>query len=84
MKVIESEVRDIIMENAELTIPIEQVGNEDDLMSLGMDSINSIKVILAIEQEFGFEFQDDELNFENFLNIKKLALCIESRIQNEG
>jgi len=78
---IESEVRDIIMENAELTVPIDQVGNEDDLMSLGMDSINSIKVIVAIEQEYGFEFNDDDLNFENFRNIRKLVLYIESRIQ---
>ena len=78
---IEARVRELIKEVVELTVPIEEVGIEDDLMNLGMDSINSIKVIVAIEEEFGFEFDDEDLNFENFRNIRKLVSYIESRVQ---
>ena len=38
----EARVRELIEEVVELTVPIEEVGIEDDLMNLGMDSINSI------------------------------------------
>lgn len=78
---IEAKVRELIKEVVELTVPIEEVGIEDDLMNLGMNSINSIKVIVAIEEEFGFEFDDEDLNFENFRNIRKLVSYIESRVQ---
>lgn len=78
---IEAKVRELIKEVVELTVPIEEVGIEDDLMNLGMNSINSIKVIVAIEGEFGFEFDDEDLNFENFRNIRKLVSYIESRVQ---
>ncbi|NSW92018.1 MAG: hypothetical protein HPY74_15340 [Firmicutes bacterium] len=74
-------MRELIKEVVELTVPIEEVGIEDDLMNLGMNSINSIKVIVAIEGEFGFEFDDEDLNFENFRNIRKLVSYIESRMQ---
>lgn len=80
-KDIETLVREIIKETVELTVPVEEIGNEDDLMNLGMDSINSIKVVVAIEEKFGFEFYDEDLNIENFKNIRKLVSYIENRVQ---
>ena len=77
---IENRIRNVIKDAVELTTPIEQVGINEDLMQLGLDSINSIKVIVVIEMEFGFEFDDEDLTADNFRTINNLISCIESRI----
>jgi len=77
---IENRIRNVIKDAVELTTPIEQVGINEDLMQLGLDSINSIKVIVAIEMEFGFEFDDEDLTADNFRTINNLISCTESRI----
>lgn len=78
---IESKVRALIKDNIELIMPIENIDSEQDLIKLGMDSINSIKIIVAIEREFAFE--DEDLNYENFQNIKTIISYIERRILND-
>lgn len=78
---IESKVRALIKDNIELIMPIENIDIEQDLIKLGMDSINSIKIIVAIEKEFAFE--DEDLNYENFQNIKTIISYIERRILND-
>lgn len=77
---IELRVRDIIKTCIEPTKPIEEIGIDDNLFILGMDSLNCIKVIISIESEFDFEFDDDDLNFENFKNIRGITSYIERRI----
>lgn len=77
---VEYKVRDLLKENVELDKAIEQITGEDDLINLGMDSINVTKLIVAIENEFGFEFDDESLSLKNFRNLNLLVACVESRI----
>ena len=77
---VELRIREIISKNVELTLPVEKIGNTDDLTAFGIKSISTIKVIVAIELEFGIEFEDEDLNFGNFRTISSFISYVEVKI----
>ncbi|NLN63926.1 MAG: acyl carrier protein [Clostridiaceae bacterium] len=77
---VELRIREIISKNVELTLPVEKIGNTDDLTAFGIKSISTIKVIVAIELEFGIEFEDEDLNFGNFRTISSFISYVEEKI----
>lgn len=77
---IEQSLRKIIMELLELTKPIEEIENDEDLTKLGMNSISTIELVVEVEAKYDFEFNDEDLLVENFKTIERLATYIEKRI----
>lgn len=78
--------KDIIEKIREIvTAEIEQIndgfvlGEDDNLFECGMDSVNSMKIIVALEMEYDIEFEDDELLPENIQSLKLLKACIERK-----
>jgi len=63
-----------------LKIPITEVGNDEDLFNLGMDSITSIKIVVAMEQEFDFEFEDEKLTMDTMRTINSLYEYLNQRL----
>jgi len=76
---IENKIREILSESIQLSKPIEDIGLEEDLTELGMDSITVIKVIIDIESEYGFEVPDEDLAISNFVNLNNIISYIENR-----
>lgn len=65
-------------------IPLEEnfiLSTEDELSYIGVNSITFIKVIVAIENDFGFEFDDDKLSHKSFTNVKSIIEYVESKIE---
>lgn len=77
---IETKVRDIIDKSVKLTKPIDLVGCEEDLMEIGINSYSAIRIIVEIEHEFDFEFDEEGLNFENIQQIQSLVNYIKSKV----
>lgn len=77
---VESRVRKIIAENSGIQIPVEQIGPEEHLGNLGVNSIAFIKMSVVLETEFGIEFNDEDLTGRNIHNIKGLVAYIEERL----
>jgi acyl carrier protein len=73
MNEIELKLREIIYSTVELTLPIEEISDEANLEEYGLNSISYIKVIVAVENAFGIEFDDEELDFSKLSNIKNLT-----------
>lgn len=76
---IKANIREIIGKNIELTVPIEKISYDDDLTTFGMNSITFIKVVVAIELEYGFEFEDDIMLVEKFKKINDLVSYIKEK-----
>jgi len=57
--------------------------DNDDLTVLGMNSISFIKLVVAIEEEFHFEFEDEDLDYSRFTSLNLLCKYVESRIHSE-
>lgn len=62
--------------------PFNEVKNDDDLFTLGLDSISSIKIVVALEQDFEFEFEDEELTMERLRTINSLIEYLTRRLGN--
>jgi acyl carrier protein len=78
MQEIEAKIRKIITESVKTKVPVENIGLDDSLADFGINSMNFIKLIVEIENEFGFVFNNDTLRFENLNTINKLIDCINS------
>jgi acyl carrier protein len=83
MNEIELKVKDVLKESIEFEnkTDIDCLGPEDDLLVLGMNSITFLKVVVALEDTFDIEMDEDELNIENFRTIKSIVAHIEKEKQ---
>jgi acyl carrier protein len=74
---IETRLRKRIKENIEAGDAIDGLGVDDDLGVLGFNSVNFIKMVVAIEEEFSFEFDDAYLDFNKFKTLSSIIGYIE-------
>lgn len=58
-------LKNIVAKNTENTVDVKKITLETNLKDMGINSISFIKIIVDIELEYGFEFNDDELNYES-------------------
>ena len=54
----------------------EEISLEKDLKEYGMDSLNAIELVVALEMEFGIEFAEDDLLVDNLCTVQKLILVV--------
>lgn len=57
-----------------------EVSLDTDFTSIGMDSITFIKTVVAIEGEFGFEFDDEMLAITNLPTVKSMIEYVETKV----
>ncbi|MDU7869008.1 MAG: phosphopantetheine-binding protein, partial [Pantoea sp.] len=50
------------------------------IKDLGFDSLDIMKFIVELEDEFNIMFEPEELEYENIINIKNLCDLINSKI----
>ena len=79
---IEDKVIRIIKNNLNLGSDADKLTKFDNLEYWGINSILFVKLVVAFEEEFGIEFDDDDLYFENFKKISDLVDYLYERIQN--
>ena len=67
-----NEIRTILKHVAHLEAAIDSIGDGDDLYEAGLSSLDTIQLMLAIEQ-FNIEIPDEMLNRNLFRSIDALA-----------
>lgn len=65
-----------------LSKPVNKIKNDENLFTLGEDSMNFIKVVVQIEDELGIEFQDYEIGKQNWTTIDNIYKLVEKK-ENE-
>ena len=80
---IEKRIRCIISNHIDISVPIDNVGPDDDLTDIGLNSISYIKLVVLLEKEFDFEFNDNELNVEKYKTISSVVNAIESHLKKK-
>ncbi|PFL57259.1 phosphopantetheine-binding protein [Bacillus cereus] len=68
-------VKEILECNDELSIG-------DNLGELGLDSLNTVTLIVELEEQFNITFEDEELLFDNFSTLEKICTITERKINN--
>lgn len=74
----QEKILEIIKENLGMQISNE-ITLSTNLSNAGIDSIASIKMIVALESEFEFEFDDEMILISKYPTIKSLIDYVESR-----
>jgi len=82
MSEIEIKLRKILKNTIDSKFDLSKISNKKNLKKVGMNSISFIKFITEIENEFNFEFEDDDLIFDKFDNLKKFVTYIKNRLNS--
>ena len=69
----EDKIRNILQNSISFTKPMKDIGTNDDLQQMGMNSISFIKAVVQIEDEFDIEFPDERLVISRVHTIRELC-----------
>lgn len=70
-------VREILAKHSRLNIDVNALREDDDLYEVGLTSLTTVNIMLAIEDAFDIEFPDNKLNRQTFNSIESLVAVIE-------
>lgn len=73
----------VIMSNIDTSISRE-ISLDTDLSSVGFSSTSFIRLVIALEAEFNFEFDGDKMFFTAFSTVKSMVEYVESKIINKN
>ena len=58
-----------------------EINLHDHIVDIGYDSLKFIELVIKIEMEFGFEFSDDDLNYQRFTTVRDISDYINEKLQ---
>jgi acyl carrier protein len=58
-----------------------EIDLQDHIVDIGYDSLKFIELVIKIEMEFGFEFSDDDLNYQRFTTVRDISDYINEKMQ---
>lgn len=70
------QVRAIVQDHGDLTTPIGAIADDDDLFAAGLTSLGVVRVLIAVEDSFGFEYPDEALSRDIFATIGSIAASV--------
>ena len=73
-------VREILAKHSRLDVDVNNLKEDDDLYDLGLTSLTTVNIMLAIEDAFDIEFPDSKLNRKTFNSIESLVDVIEELV----
>ena len=78
LETIKTTVRQIVVDNLPTAKP-EQITDEAELFSLGLNSLNAVSLVLGLEDAFGFQFDLEEISFDSFRAINDIVNLVQQR-----
>jgi acyl carrier protein len=71
-------VRNVVATTTGLGTDDRPIADEASLWDAGMDSLASVRAMIAIESEFSIEFADEMLNRQCFESISSISAAVAS------
>jgi acyl carrier protein len=75
---VEARINRILLDVLEITD--DEIRLDDDLGACGLDSMKSVHLIVELEEQFNFAYEDEELIFENFSTLQKIIDRINAKL----
>jgi acyl carrier protein len=81
MEIIVEQLKTIIADQLDANIKRAEITPEVSLLEdgLGLDSIMIVELVSLVEENFGFQFAEDELDLTIFTNVQTLATFVASK-----
>jgi acyl carrier protein len=63
----------------------DEIGDDEPLFGdgLGLDSVDTLELLLGLEQEFGLKIQSDQIEREAFRTVATLAEFVRARLSEQ-
>jgi acyl carrier protein len=81
MNEIKDRLRRIIVQALRLNRDPESIPDNDLTSELGLDSINSLEVLIWVENEFGIQIDDEDLSVALINSLDVLAEYVEKKVR---
>jgi acyl carrier protein len=72
----QDQIREILRTHGRLSVDVTQLKLDSDLYDAGLTSLNTVNLLLAIEDHFDVEFPDHLLSRSTFQSIDALAEAV--------
>ena len=81
METIIEQLKTIIADQLDANIKRMEITPDVSLLEdgLGLDSIMLVELVSLVEENFGFQFEEDELDLNIFTNLQTLATFVASK-----
>lgn len=77
-----SEIKQMIVENCMLQIPIEQITDDQALFgpgSLGLDSVDALQLVVALDKNYGLKVPDPDAAKTILHSINSMADAVQAK-----
>ena len=78
---IQDQVSEIISKQS--IVPKKEIGREDKLSNLGIDSLKKVELIIALEREFSVRFDESDLNPNALAKVEDMIGLVEKTIRKQ-
>lgn len=72
----QDQIREILRAHGRLSVDVTRLKHDSDLYDAGLTSLNTVNLLLAIEDHFDVEFPDHLLSRSTFQSIDALAEAV--------
>ena len=79
---LKSQVKQMLVENLMLKIDASEIGDDQPLFgpdSLGLDSVDALQLVVALEKNHGVKFADAEVARQAMRSVNTIAAAIEAK-----
>lgn len=59
---------------------LDNIDNDTSLLSIGVNSLNVIKIIILLEEDFNISFEDEDIAMKNWKDINSIISVIKRRM----
>lgn len=81
------EIKQLLIENLMLQITAEEIGDEQPLFgpgSIGLDSVDALQLVVALDKQFGLRIQDSEAAKQILQSVHTIAKAVVRHRANPG
>jgi acyl carrier protein len=74
-------IRNVLAAHGRMEVDLRDVDDEANLYELGLTSLASVNVMLALEDAFDIEFPDEVLNKSTFASVRNIEQVVEGLVK---
>ena len=76
-----------MIENLMMQVTAEEIGDDQPLFgpgSLGLDSVDALQLVVALEKAFGLKITDPNMARRVLQNVNSMAAAVHQHLENKG
>lgn len=77
---IDKNIKQVITKHVDIALDFDKINNDNYLDEIGINSINFIRMIIELEEEYDIQFDIDRLGIESFEKVGNLIFYVDKLV----